>query len=207
MRGRGGGTTKKFRIIDRYRSLWNIPAFIISFDYNPIHKSCLILVSYFIGILSYLNATSNLKVGKIIVSSRSAKFKTGNATFLKSIRRGLKISSIEIKPGGGSILLRSPGSFSIVTKKSKFFSFLKLPSKCIIKLSNFCYCTVGKIAVIKYKFNRRKRAGLTRLAGFKPIVRGVAMNPIDHPHGGGVGKKSKKSVKMSPWGKLSKKIL
>jgi large subunit ribosomal protein L2 len=149
-------------------------------------------------VLSYLNATANLKVGKVIVSSRSAKLKTGNATFLKLIRRSLKISSIEIKPGGGSVLLRSPGSFSIITKKTKFFSFLKFPSKRIIRLSNFCYCTVGKISVIRYRFNSRKRAGLIRLAGFRPIVRGVAMNPIDHPHGGGVGKKSKKSVKMSP---------
>jgi len=202
VRGRGGGTFKKFRVIDRYRSLWNIPAFIISFDYNPIHRFCLALVSYFVGIISYVTAVSNLKVGKVIVSSRSSKLKYGNATFLKSIPRNLKISLVEIRPGGGFTLLRSSGSNGVIKKKSKFFSFLKLPSKKIIKLSNFCYCTIGKVSLIKYKFNSRKRAGLTRLSGFRPIVRGVAMNPIDHPHGGGVGKKSKKSVKMSPWGRL-----
>jgi large subunit ribosomal protein L2 len=122
----------------------------------------------------------------------------GNATFLKYIPRSLKISLVEIRPSGGAILLRSPGSYGIVKKRSKFFSFLKLPSKNIIKLSNFCYCTVGRISTIKFKFNSRKRAGLIRLLGFRPIVRGVAMNPIDHPHGGGVGKKSKKAAKMSP---------
>jgi ribosomal protein L2 len=106
-----------------------------------------------------MTAVSNLKVGKIIVSSRSVKLKYGNATFLKLVPRNLKISLIESRPGGGSTLLRSPGSYGLIKKKSKFFSFLKLPSKKIIKLSNFCYCAIGKVSFIKYKFNSRKRAG------------------------------------------------
>jgi large subunit ribosomal protein L2 len=143
-------------------------------------------------------AVSGLKIGKILISSKHVKLKKGNSTFIKFIPRNIKISCIESSIASSYNVSRSPGSFSIVTKKSKFFSILKITSKLNKKFTNFSYCTIGRICYIRYKLVIRRLAGISRLKGFRPNVRGVAMNPIDHPHGGGVGKKSKKAFKMSP---------
>jgi len=198
VRGRGGGTFKKLRIIDFYRALWNVPCFIVCFDYNPSNKSSLSLVTYFIGLSGYILSVNKLRIGSTLISSKKIKLKSGNSTFVKMIPRNCKISLLALTPLTKSTLIRSPGTYAVITKKTKFNTFFRLPSGFTKKLDNFCNCTVGKIVKIKYKLLRKNLAGFNRLKGYRPKVRGVAMNPIDHPHGGGVGKKSKKKNKMSP---------
>jgi len=121
VRHRGLITKRKKRIIDIYKSLWNIPGLILFFDYNPKHKVSLILLSYFIGVVCYSLAVGKLKVGRVLFFSKYVRLRSGNCTFLKFIPRNIKISSIELKPNCGSKLLRSPGTWGVIKKKKIFF--------------------------------------------------------------------------------------
>lgn len=202
------GHKKQVRCLDTYRTLWNIMGKVIKFDFNSLNRSFIALVSYSIGFLSYIPATYGCRINSSIYASSNLKekFKAGNATFLAAIPIQRRINSLEIRPASGSKYLKSPGSFGKLTKKNLFFSWIKLRSGSFIKISNLCFASIGTIRLAKYNLSLyNKRAGLARLIfGRRPVVRGVAKNPVDHPHGGGEGKKSGKSVSMSPWGKLIK---
>jgi len=123
---------------------------------------------------------------------------------IRNVDSGIKISNLEITLYCGSVFLRAPGSFGKILKKSAKFCLVKLKSGKLKRVNYFCMVTIGSIMNFNYYLNRYRNAGWNRLRGFRPHVRGVAMNPIDHPHGGGEGKKSKKIISMSPWGKLIK---
>lgn len=206
-RNKFSGSRKKIRIVDYYRSLWNIPAIVIKFDYDCTKKISIILISYPQGILTYINNISGVKFGSIIFSSSIIDknfIKPGNSTFIGNIPYHSKINNLEIKPFKGSQYLRSSGCFGKIMKKNLLYCWIKLKSNNFIKISNLCFASIGSIKTIKYNLNKYKKAGISYFYGKKPNVRGVAKNPIDHPHGGGEGKKSGKSISMSPWGKLIK---
>lgn len=201
IRNRGFISKKKKRQIDHFRVLWHLKALILNFEYDPNRKTLINLVLYFNGIFSYHISLENSFVGMIIYSANKYKLKLGCNSLLKNIPKIFKISSLEHKLFKGSKLLRSCSSFGKILKKNKKFCFIKLKSKKIKKISTNCTATIGSILNFNFYLNKYKKAGFSRLKGFRPTVRGVAMNPVDHPHGGGEGKKSKKRDPMSPWGK------
>lgn len=205
VRHRGGSNIKKkFRIVDYYKSLWNVPGFVLNFEYNPSKKGSVMLVSFFIGVISYNISIKGLSVGSLISSSGYIRKDphTGNTAFLKFISKKIKICLLESYPCSGSKFLRSSNSWGKIILKNKFYSIIKLKSGLSRKFNNLCCATAGRVFLFEYKLPLIKKAGLTRLFNIRPSVRGVAMNPVDHPYGGGKGKKSTKSVLMGPWGRV-----
>jgi len=154
--------------------------------------------------MSYIIAIEGLFIGDIIINAPRVLNRSGNNTFIKALKIGTKINSLEHMLFGGAKLLRASGAYGRILKKIKSFVVVRLKSGRTIYVNSFCTATIGIILNFNYFLFRYKKAGFIRLKGRRPHVRGVAMNPIDHPHGGGEGKKSKKKICMSPWGKLIK---
>jgi large subunit ribosomal protein L2 len=175
-----------------------MPAILKRFEYDPNRRTLLALMFYYNGVCSYIIAVEGLRIGTIYMSGSRIRHKVGNSLPLKNIRIGTKINNLEFRPSQGAIFLRSCGVFGKLVRRIKKNCLVKLRSGSLKKINYFCIATVGKIMNFNYYLNRHKNAGFTRLQGFRPSVRGVAMNPVDHPHGGGEGKKSKKAICMSP---------
>lgn len=208
VRHRGGsGIKKKFRIVDLYRSLWNTPGFILNFEYNPYRRGSLMLISFFVGIVSYNTSIKGVSVGSLVCSPNFIRnnLTIGSSIFLKFMSKKLRVCLLESYPCSGSKFLRSSGSWGRIILKNKFYSIIKLRSGFSRKFNNLCFATIGRVFLLKYKLPTIKKAGRVRLLDIRPSVRGIAMNPVDHPYGGGKGKKSSKSILMGPWGKFSKK--
>jgi len=203
-RHRGSKIKKKFKIIDYHRALWHTPALLTSFVYDPNRNTLIALLYYSSGIGSYIIAIEGLQIGGVYMSGVKVKRKEGNCFPLKWIAVGVKINTLEIKLYRGGTFLRSAGVFGKILKKTNKICLIRLKSGKMKKINYFCIATLGVIMNFNYYLNRYKNAGWSRLKGFRPHVRGVAMNPVDHPYGGGEGKKSKKSISMSPWGILVK---
>lgn len=217
---KGGGLKRKYRIIDFHRNLYNIPAMVTRIEYDPIRNAFIALICYKNGIISYIIATEGLNVGDQIINynylnkvdalQASVKANVGSTLYLKNITAGLLINNIELHPGTGSSLCRAAGTFAILLNKynikTKTYVLIRLPSGVEYLLSEDCRAVLGIVSNINYRLKPWKKAGVARNFGIRPTVRGVAMNPVDHPHGGGEGRKSPKRCAMSPWGKLSKGI-
>lgn len=206
MRHRGGGTKRRIRSIDFTRALWNIIGKVCRFEYDPNRNTLICLIAYSIGVLSYIIAVESLKIRSVIVnfSKKKKHRKVGCANFLKIFYKKQKLNNLELYKNTYSKFFRASGSFGLLLKKDTNFCWVKLKSGIVRKFSSHNLAVIGSILNFNYYLYRYKTAGLGRLRGNRPAVRGVAMNPIDHPHGGGEGKKSKKKVCMSPWGKLIK---
>lgn len=200
-RNRGFINKKKLRVVDYFRAFWHLKYSVVAFDYDPNRKSLLSLVQYFNQSFSYIISIENVKINSIQFDGNFAVLKQGTSTLLKNIIKGLKISNTESYKGSGSKFLRSSSSFGKIISKNKIMCRVLLSSKKIKKLSVYCTAVVGSTLNFNFNLNKYKKASLSRYSGFRPKVRGVAMNPVDHPHGGGEGKKSKKKNPMSPWGK------
>lgn len=217
---KGGGFKSKYRIIDYHRNLFNIPAMIMRIEYDPIRNTKIALICYKNGIISYILNIEGLNVGDQIINFNflmkteeiqlSLKYNKGYSLYLKNIPSGFLINNIELIPGFGSCFCRSAGSFAIVLNRyfirNKTYVLIRLPSGVEYLLLDQCRAVLGIVSNINYYLNSWKKAGVSRNKGIKPTVRGVAQNPVDHPHGGGEGKKSPKRCAMSRWGKLSKGI-
>jgi len=198
MRTRMGGVKKKYRMLDFKRKLWNLSAKILRFEYDPYRTSLISLICYSNGILSYILKTENTFRGqRIWVGDLKRKIEFGNTMPLYYIPEGSFIHNIECFLGFGGVLCRSAGTFAIVMRKfiefnnenkSKISVLIRLPSREEILINGNCIATIGITSNINYKFVSFYKAGQKRLLGFKPKVRGVAKNPIDHPHGGGGGR-------------------
>lgn len=202
---RGGGNSKFYRIIDFKRSILDIPAKVISIEYDPNRSSFIALLQYDNGVLSYIIAPKHLKVGDIIESSNSSDIVIGNCLPLKKIPVGTDIHNIELSPGKGGQLVRAAGAFARIIKKLplKGLVVLKLNSKSkknYIVLSGDCLATIGIVSNPDHDNISLGKAGYSRWLGRRPVVRGVAMNPVDHPHGGGEGKTSGAKISKTPWG-------
>jgi len=214
---KGGRLKRKYRIIDFKRNIFNIPAIIRRIEYDPNRSSYIALVCYKNGIISYVNLTEGLNIGDVILNYWDSKqieikehfnLKPGNTYNLNVLPIGSIINNVEFYPGKGAQIARSAGTFCVLSLKyslfNKNFVVLRFPSGVEYLISANCRASIGISSNIKHRFNIKGKAGVSRKLGIRPIVRGVAMNPIDHPHGGGEGKKSGKRLAMSPWGKISK---
>lgn len=206
-RHRGGGHKRRYRIIDFKRDKHGIPATIKTIEYDPNRNARIALVEYQDGEFRYIIAPAKIKVGDVIISGPDVEFKDGNALPLKSIPVGLFIHNVELKPGKGAQLARSAGaSVQLVANEGKF-AHLKLPSGEIRLVPNICYATLGTVGNADYENILWGKAGRSRWFGIRPQTRGMAMNPIDHPMGGGEGASKSGGGRQhprSPWGKYAK---
>ena len=205
-RRRGGGHKRRYRIIDFKRNKFDVLGKVVSIEYDPNRSSRIALVLYDDNEKRYIIAPDGLKVNDKIISSKESKveFKTGNALLLKDIPDGMLVHNIELKPGKGAQLARSAGTYArIMAKENKMVS-LKLPSSEIRMVSENCLATLGTVGNKTHENIKIGKAGRSRWLGKRPKVRGVVMNPVDHPHGGGEGKTSGGRHPVSPWGTPAK---
>ena len=205
-RRRGGGHKRRYRIIDFKRNKFDIFGKVVSIEYDPNRSSRIALVLYDDNEKRYIIAPDGLKVNDKIISSKESKveFKTGNALLLKDIPDGMLVHNIELKPGKGAQMARSAGTYArIMAKENKMVS-LKLPSSEIRMVSENCLATLGTVGNKTHENIKIGKAGRSRWLGRRPKVRGVVMNPVDHPHGGGEGKPSGGRHPVSPWGTPAK---
>jgi len=200
VRHRGGAHSRRYRLVDFYRSLVGVPAYVLQIERDPIRNAYIALVCYANGVLSYILQPQNLKIGDIVLSSYSSiGLAIGNALPLDFIPIGTLVHNIQLTPYSRSVLVRAAGTFAQVLKKTPFYTLVRLPSSEIRYVSSMSLATVGAISNPLYKFSSLYKAGQARWLGRRPSVRGVAMNPIDHPHGGGQGKTSGGRPSVSPW--------
>jgi len=205
-RRRGGGHKRRYRLIDFKRNKFNMTGEVIAIEYDPNRSSRIALIQYEDNEKRYIIAPDGLKVKDSIISSRDNKveFKTGNALLLKDIPDGMLVHNIELKPGKGAQMARSAGTYArIMAKENKMVS-LKLPSSEIRMVSEDCLATLGTVGNKSHENIKIGKAGRSRWLGKRPKVRGVVMNPVDHPHGGGEGKTSGGRHPVSPWGTPAK---
>jgi len=201
-RHKGGGNKKLYRIIDFKRNKDNIPAKIMSIEYDPYRNSFIALVNYLDGEKRYILAPLGIKVGDPVQSGADADVKVGNALPIKNIPVGTMIHNIEMAAGKGGALARSAGSFASLVAKEGRYATVKLPSGEQRLIHIDCRATVGQLGNLDAKNVILGRAGRMRHLGRRPAVRGVAMNPCDHPHGGGEGRSPiGMPSPVTPWGK------
>jgi len=206
-RGIGGGHKQKIRLVDFKRNKHGVEAEVSAIEYDPIRTARLALLTYKDGEKRYIIAPVGLKVGAKIVSGPTAPPDVGNCVQLKTVPVGLPIHAIEIKPGRGAQMVRSAGSAATLMSVDEGYAQLRLPSGEIRKVNAECYATIGQVGNTEHENVVLGKAGRSRHRGIRPISRGVARNPVDHPNGGGQGKaKSGGGWQQltSPWGLLAK---
>ncbi len=204
-RRRGGGHKRRYRIIDFKRNKYDVKANVIAIEYDPNRSARIALLQYEDGEKRYILAPDGLKVGNEIVSSRDiAPIKTGNSLPLGSIPDGILIHNIELKPGKGGQMARSAGTYARVMAKEGKLITLRLPSGEMRMIPQDCLATIGVVGNKSHENIVLGKAGRSRWLGRRPKVRGAAMNPVDHPHGGGEGKTSGGRHPVSPWGTPAK---
>ena len=197
---RGGGHKRMYRVIDFKRDKHDIPAKVSTIEYDPNRSSRIALVTYADGEKRYILQPSGLKVGDTIVSGQNVDILLGNALPLKNIPLGTQLHNVELKPGKGGQIARSAGSSVQLVAKEGQYASVKMPSSEIRKIFSECYATIGQVGNIEHENVAIGKAGRSRWMGNRPHVRGVAMNPVDHPLGGGEGKTSGGRHPVSPWG-------
>ena len=203
-RHRGGGHKKKYRIIDFKRNKFDIKATVLHIEYDPIRTAHIALIEYEDKIKSYILAPEKLKVGDKVQSGEKVDIRIGNSMPLKNIPIGTVIHNIEMKPGKGGQIARSAGSSVNLLAQDSGKAIIKLNSGEIRSVDVNCFATVGSVSNPDKKNIKIGNAGRKRWLGFRPKVRGVVMNPIDHPHGGGEGRTSGGRHPSTPWGKPTK---
>lgn len=203
VRHQGGGHKKKYRLVDFQRAKKEVPAKVASIEYDPNRSAYIALLNYKDGEKRYVIAPQNLAVGTEIVSSEKADIKPGNSLSLSSMPVGTLIHNIEVVPGKGGKLVRSAGVFAQLMAKEGDYCHVKLPSGELRLLHSNCRATIGQISNTEHENITIGKAGRSRWLGIRPTTRGVAMNPIDHPMGGGEGKASG-GHPQSPWGTPAK---
>ncbi|MEK6411041.1 MAG: 50S ribosomal protein L2 [Acidobacteriota bacterium] len=200
VRRRGGGAKRLYRIIDFKRDKKGIPAKVATIEYDPNRSALIALLHYLDGEKRYIIAPVGLKVGQTIVSGPEADIISGNALPLKAIPLGTTIHNVELRPGKGAQMVRAAGGAAQLVAKEGDWAQLRLPSGEIRRVHIDCYATIGQIGNIEHSNVSLGKAGRNRWLGRRPKVRGVAMNPVDHPHGGGEGKTSGGRNPVTPWG-------
>ncbi|MDW3176400.1 MAG: 50S ribosomal protein L2 [Acidimicrobiia bacterium] len=200
-RHRGGGHKKQYRKIDFRRNKDGIPAKVAAVEYDP-NRSCrILLLHYFDGEKAYVLAPEGVGVGEILQNGQGSEIKPGNALPLRYIPVGTTVHNVELQPGGGGKLSRSAGSSVQLVAKDGPYAILRLPSTEMRRVPIDCRGTVGTVGNAEHELIKIGKAGRNRWKGVRPQTRGVAMNPVDHPHGGGEGKTSGGRHPVSPWGK------
>lgn len=205
---RGAGHKKVYRIIDFYRYIWGVQGMIMTFEYDPNRSSPISMVTYSNSVLCYILSLQNLQVSSIVMSNDPIFFlenRSGFCSNLKSIQPGSYIHNVETKNYRGSQYVRTAGNYSkLVSLTEDGFAILKLRSKFLFKIKETCVSTLGLLATWSSIFFLKRNAGFFRNLGWRPHVRGVAKNPVDHPHGGGQGKTSGGRPSVTPWSYITK---
>jgi large subunit ribosomal protein L2 len=200
VRHHGGGHKRLYRIIDFKRNKLGIPAKVASIEYDPNRSARIALLNYADGEKRYILAPVGLSVGQTVVSGPEADIIAGNALPLKNIPLGTQLHNIELRPGKGGQMVRSAGASAQLIAKEGDWAQLRLPSGEIRRVRIDCMATIGQVGNIEHENVSLGKAGRSRWLGRRPTVRGVAMNPVDHPHGGGEGKTSGGRNPVTPWG-------
>ena len=202
VRHRGGGNRRKYRIIDFKRNKLDMPATVLTIEYDPNRSAHIALVQYEDGEKRYIIAANGLKVGDTVVSGASADIKPGNALPLVNIPVGTFVHNVELYPGKGAQLARSAGIMAQLMAKEGAYALLRLPSGELRNVSVQCMATIGQVGNVDHENVKVGKAGRKRHMGWRPTVRGSVMNPCDHPHGGGEGKSPVgRPGPVTPWGK------
>lgn len=202
VRHRGGGNKSKYRIIDFKRIKTDIEATVQTLEYDPNRSAYIALIQYTDGVKSYIIAPHGLKVGDVVISSAIADIKPGNTLPLKNIPVGTVIHNIELAKGKGAQLVRAAGNAAQLMAKENEYALVRLPSGEVRKILIDCKATIGQVSNLEHENVTLGKAGRVRHMGIKPTVRGVVMNPCDHPHGGGEGKSPiGRPAPVTPWGK------
>jgi large subunit ribosomal protein L2 len=201
-RHKGGGHKQRYRIIDFKRKKCGIEATIAAIEYDPNRNARLALLHYRDGEKRYILHPRLLDIGAIVSSGETVPLEIGNSLPLSNIPLGISVHNIELIPGKGGQLARSAGSYAQVVAKDGEYVTLKLPSNEVRLISKHCYATIGQVGNVEYSNIRSGKAGRHRWLGIRPAVRGVVMNPCDHPHGGGEGRSPiGRARPVTPWGK------
>ena len=202
IRHRGGGSRKKYRLIDFKLNKLDVPAKVIAIEKDPNRSALIALVAFADGEKKYILATSKMVAGKELTFSEKASIDEGNRMMLKNIPIGTEVCNIEMVPGKGAQLARSAGSMALLQAIDGGMATLKMPSSEIRMVKEGCFATIGRVSNLEHSAVRIGKAGKKRHMGRRPYVRGTAMNPVDHPHGGGEGRQpiGLKHPK-TPWGK------
>tara|TARA_X000000950_G_scaffold289123_1_gene410011 strand:- start:46675 stop:47502 length:828 start_codon:yes stop_codon:yes gene_type:complete len=203
-RRKGGGHKRKYRIVDFKRKKIDVQGKVERIEYDPNRSAFIALIKYTDNDVSYIICPQKLSVGDTIVSAESADIKPGNCLSLKNIPVGTLIHNLELKPGKGGQMIRSAGTFGQLASKDSDYAQVKLTSGEIRAVRIECKATVGMVSNPDQKNIKLGKAGRKRWLGVRPSVRGVAMNPVDHPHGGGEGRTSGGRNPVSPWGLSAK---
>lgn len=202
VRHRGGGTKRVYRIIDFKRQKLGVPAAVQAIEYDPFRTARIALLQYEDGEKSYILAPLGLKVGDRVVAGAGADIKPGNAMALADMPVGTIVHAVEMHPGRGAQLARSAGTSAQLAAKEGRYALLRLPSGELRRVPVQCVATVGQVGNVEHENITIGKAGRNRWAGRRPTVRGVVMNPVDHPHGGGEGKAPiGRKHPVTPWGK------
>ncbi|MHB1421497.1 MAG: 50S ribosomal protein L2 [Bacillota bacterium] len=201
VRHRGGGHKRMYRLIDFKRDKDGIPAKIATVEYDPNRSANIALLNYADGEKRYILAPQGLKAGDPVISGPTADIKAGNAVPMKNIPVGTIIHNIELKPGKGGQLARSAGASAQLMAKEGQYAHLRLPSGEVRLVHVNCKATIGQVGNLEHENITIGKAGRTRWKGIRPTVRGVVMNPVDHPHGGGEGRSPIGRNPVTPWGK------
>lgn len=204
LRFRGGGVKRAYRLIDFKRDKFGVPGRVTAIEYDPNRTSFIALIQYRDGEKRYILAPADLKVGDEVISADSAEIKSGNCLRLSSIPVGALIHNLELKPNHGGQLVRSAGMSAQLVGKEEIYASVRLPSGEIRKILLTCKATIGQVGNLAHENIVVGKAGRTRYRGFRPHVRGTAMNPVDHPHGGGEGRTKGGRHPVSPEGLLAK---
>jgi large subunit ribosomal protein L2 len=190
-RHKGGGNKRRFRDIDFTYSKRGVPAHLRTVEYDPNRSAFIGILAYADGEKRYTLVSKDMKVGSQVITADNAPIELGNATALKNIPVGTFVYAIEVKPGGGAKMVRSAGTFAQVVAQNDGYTQLKMPSSEIRRVEDTCFATIGEIGNSEHKLRKFGKAGRSRWKGIRPTVRGTAMNPVDHPYGGGEGRQGR----------------
>jgi large subunit ribosomal protein L2 len=203
-RHQGGGVKKVYRVVDFMMNKMNVPGRITTIEYDPYRSAFISLVVYKDGDQRYIVTPQNVKVGEEIITAPSAPIKVGNRLQLKNIPIGYQVFGVEVRPYGGATLARSAGSYVEVLGSDAGMTDLRLASKEVRRVPSDCFATIGAVSNPDYTLINLGKAGRSRWLGIRPTVRGSAMNPVDHPYGGGEGAQPRGTRKpKTAWGKVT----
>ncbi|HVG38881.1 MAG TPA: 50S ribosomal protein L2 [Pyrinomonadaceae bacterium] len=200
VRRRGGGSKRFYRIVDFKRDKTGVPGKVAQIEYDPNRSAHIALIAYLDGEKRYIIAPAGLEVGKTVMSGPEADILPGNALPIRNIPLGTQIHNIELRPGKGGQMARSAGAFAQLVAKEGDYAQLRMPSGEVRRVPVVCMATIGQVGNLEHENVSLGKAGRSRWKGLRPKVRGVAMNPVDHPHGGGEGKTSGGRHPVTPWG-------
>lgn len=201
VRHHGGGHKRRYRVVDFRRDKQGVPGRVAAVEYDPNRSARIALIHFVDGEKRYILHPVNLRVGDMVVTSDSADIKPGNAMRLAAVPLGTWVHNVELRSGAGGQMCRSAGSYAQVMAKDGDLVLLRLPSGELRNVHRECRATIGQVGNLDHENRQIGKAGRSRWLGKRPAVRGVAMNPIDHPHGGGEGRTSGGRHPVTPWGK------